>query len=307
MKRRRLYDVIIPLFIVACITLILAYSYKPSSVPEALENPSEEHGPWSKAYDYAKEGGKSDFYAKAYAEQIAEGKGKIYAKAYAFALEVNQKDIEYDDKMKKVWARIYAEKLYEGQTLEYAARYALNYCKMLPVAIEQGQDEKFVHQYVKYYFDTEELVKRRFPQIDSKYLKDFSTTYALLRASGITKDRAVEKAMDYADSKIKEQDPASAFRQAVRRVLPPSEMNKDLLSALEYYPDLHIRIINYLTAEKGSRAWTLALGKLNIGLQRAGFDGKIFDSINALHHALRADSTFNEQVKLVIRNEMKRK
>ena len=131
--------------------------------------------------------------------------------------------------------------------------------------------------------------------------------YATERASGIGKDQAISDALRYAHSKIKEQDPARAFRQAVRRVLPPSEMNENLLFALEYHPDLHIRIINYLTPEEGSMAWKRAVWKLQIGLQKANMDPNIFDSINALRHALRADSTFIEQVRLVILNEMKRK
>ena len=158
---------------------------------------------YTRAYEHAKEEGKSVFYAKAYAEQIAEGKGKIYAEAYAFALELHQKATKDKDKPVfdgKVFARIFAEKKYAGHTSEYAGRYTFHYCLMLLVAKKKGQDERFVHRYVKYYFDVKEKVKRRFPHYDSKYITAFSERYAWERALGTTSDQAVEKALVFVDS-----------------------------------------------------------------------------------------------------------
>lgn len=164
---------------------------------------------YTRAYDHAKEEGKSDFYAKAYAEQAEAGRGMVYAKAYAFALETSQKGVgftQYDDKMKKVWARVYAEKIDEGQNFLYATVYAKHYCKMLPIAIaiamEEGHNEKFVHQYAKYYIEMESAAKSLFPHQDSKYIKDFSQGYARAMALGATMEQAVEKAFKYANSNL---------------------------------------------------------------------------------------------------------
>ena len=154
-----------------------------------------------KAYNYAKEEGKSDFYAKAYAEQIAEGKGKIYAEAYAFALEKNRKDTKYDDKMKEIFAKIYAEQRYGGRTVEYAVKYAIHYCKIFPVAMKQERGERFVHEVVKYFIDTEDRVTKQAPHLSPKYIRNFSITYALERAMGTGRDEAVDIATDYANSK----------------------------------------------------------------------------------------------------------
>ena len=159
-----------------------------------------------KAYDYAKEEGKSDFYAKAYAEQIAEGKAKVYAEAYAFLLETSQEGIgfrQYDDKMKKVSARIYAEKIYEGENFIYATIYAKHYCRMLPVAKEFGRDERFVHQYTRHYVKMEPAAKKLLPHHSSEYIKHFSHMYASEMALGATNEQAVKKAMKYAYSKPK--------------------------------------------------------------------------------------------------------
>ena len=162
-------------------------------------------GEYTRAYNHAKEEGKSDFYAKAYAEQAEAGKGKVYAKAYAFALETSQEGIgftQYDDKTKKVWARIYAKKIYEGQNFVYAAIYAKHYCNMLPIAMEKGYDEKFVHQYAKYYVKIESVVDSLFPRRDSKYIEDFSQKFATEMALGATMEQAVEKAFKYANSNL---------------------------------------------------------------------------------------------------------
>ena len=166
------------------------------------------HSEERKAYDYAKEEGKSDFYAKAYAEQIAEGKGKIYAEAYAFALDTafNNKFVETrlpDDKTKKIFAKIYAQEVYDGQTVTYAAKYARIYCDMIPIAIETGRDERFIHQFTRHFIRGENEAKKLFPQQSSEYIESFSMIYAMERTEGTTNEQAVKKAMDYANAKHK--------------------------------------------------------------------------------------------------------
>ena len=146
------------------------------------------HSEERKAYDYAKEEGKSDVYAKAYAEQIAEGKGKIYAEAYAFALEVafnNESETRLpDDKTMKIFAKIFAQERYEGQTFTYAARYARIYCDMIPTAIENGRDEIFIHQFTRHFVKVENVAKKLFPHQSSKYIELFSMMYANGKDSG---------------------------------------------------------------------------------------------------------------------------
>ena len=162
---------------------------------------------YTRAYDHAKEEGKSDFYAKAYAEQIAEGKGKIYAEEYAFALEVafnNESETRLpDDKTMKIFAKIFAQERHEGQTFTYAARYARIYCDMIPTAIENGKDERFIHQFTRHFVRVENKAKKLFRHQGPEYIESFSLTYAMERTAGTTNEQAVKKAMDYANAKHK--------------------------------------------------------------------------------------------------------
>ena len=169
------------------------------------------HSEERKAYDYAKEEGKSDFYAKAYAEQIAEGKGKIYAEAYAFALEMifnnDGKDGEIlfrDDKTKNLFAKIYAQESYAGRTVSDAARFAKLYCDILPVAIANGKDEKYTHEFTGYYLSIEKETLNYSPDIDAIYLQNLSTKFAMERIDGKTKEEAYKKAQGYAFGKFLE-------------------------------------------------------------------------------------------------------
>ena len=160
------------------------------------------HSEERKAYDYAKEEGKSDFYAKVYAEQIAEGKSTIYAEAYAFALEMvfnNDGEIRLaNDKTKEIFAKIYAEERYGGRTVSDASRFARIYCDILPVAIENGKDEKYTHEFTGYYVSMEKEALKSSPDLDAIYLQNLSTKFAMERIEGKTKEEAYKKAQAYA-------------------------------------------------------------------------------------------------------------
>ena len=98
-------------------------------------------------------------------------------------------------------------------------------------------------------------------------------------------------------------DPAEAFQKLIMQQSPvgPMRHGPQLVSALKDHPNLQAQIINYLTTEEGSDARTKALWALNIGLQRAGLPGDIFDTIRAL----RGNETFMAGLRPIIREMMR--
>ena len=305
MKHRRLYDTIIPLCIFCAIIFWYCYNNMPD--PEASANPpnpSEEHGPWNVEYIQRKGVGNPHepvptLFLKG---QSLSGVDVLLVIERLPNGEIITVTCPIPEKASPYGITIIASKdhciLKRGEVPKTCCLTRIPW--LADMHVQNIKDKGYIF-----------TVAPKDVGMLLSHLTDAQTLWIVTKNGELFTFRVAGFSKFYDDTLHNnyglEQDPARAFRQAVRRVLTPSEMNKDLLSALDYYPDLHIRIINYLTAEEGSKAWTLALGKLNIGLQKADLDPKIFDSINALRHALRADSTFIKQVRLVILNEMKRK
>ena len=152
-------------------------------------------GEYRQAYEYAKNEGRSELFAKAYAEKVDEGKGTIYAKDYADAFELNSSALIGIDVDKELFAALYADKKFEGKTREYAISYAIQYCTMLPVFKKDGDvSEEFMHAHVTYYLEGLAFVVRS--GFREEFIKYFAGVYTMKRLSGMTPEQAVVATMN---------------------------------------------------------------------------------------------------------------